>query len=414
MSRSNIIAGLDIGTSTVRIVVAEQSSGNKKPIIVGVSTIPSSGIRKGIIIDLESVATDITNCLDQAERASGLQINSIVANINGEHIALQKSKSVIAVSRADNEISEEDVGRALDMAQAVSLPPNKAIIHVIPTSYMVDSEKNIKDPIGMHGSKLESNVLIVSGNYSFIKNLVKAINQSGLEVADKPFVLSPLAAARAVLGKRQKELGVVLIDIGSETTGVAVYEEGALLHTKIISIGGSHITNDIAIGLRISIDAAEKIKRDFGYATAKDVSKKEKINLKDYDPISEDVYISRNYLAEIIEARLEEIFEHVNKELKLISKDGMLPEGAVLTGGGIKIPGTVELAKKILRLPVKIGTVNDLGGIIDKVSDSSFMTATGIVLWRMDQQDGNSDNSSAKWFGEAFKKAFTLIKNFLP
>lgn len=413
MSRSNIIAGLDIGTSAVRIVVAEQSSGSKKPIIVGVSAIPSSGMRKGIIVDLEGVAADISNCLEQAERASGVQINRIVSSINGEHISLQKSKSVIAVSRADSEISEEDVGRAIDTAQAVSLPPNKAIIHVIPTSYIVDNEKNIKDPVGMHGAKLEVSVLIVSGNYSFIKNLIKVINQSGLEVAEKPFVLAPLAAARSVLGKRQKELGVVLIDIGAETTGIAVYEEGSLLHTKIISIGGSHITNDIAIGLRISIDAAEKIKRDFGYAVSSDVSKKDKINLKDYDSQTDDVYISRNYLAEIVEARLEEIFEHVNKELKHIGKDGMLPEGAVLTGGGIKIPGTIDLAKKVLRLPVKIGAINDMGGIIDKISDPSFATATGIVLWQMDQGE-LPGTAIVEILKKVFKKAVSLFKNFLP
>ncbi|MBU4338574.1 cell division protein FtsA [Patescibacteria group bacterium] len=413
MSRSNIIAGLDIGTSAIRIVVAEQSSGSKKPIITGVSAIPSSGLRKGIIVDLEGVAADISNCLEQAERASGVQINRIVSTINGEHISLQKSKSVIAVSRVDNEISQEDVNRAIDTAQAVSLSPNKAIIHVIPTSYIVDNEKNIKDPVGMHGMKLEANVLIVSGNYSFIKNLIKAINQSGLEVAEKSFILAPLAAARSVLGKRQKELGVVLIDIGAETTGIAVYEEGALLHTKIISIGGSHITNDIAIGLRIAIDAAEKIKRDFGYAVASDVSKKDKINLKDYDPQTDDVYISRNYLAEIIEARLEEIFEHVNKELKYIGKDGMLPEGAVLTGGGIKIPGTIDLAKKVLRLPVKIGAINDLGGIIDKISDPSFATVTGVVLWQMDQGD-SEEPPIIEMIKNIFKKTVSLFKNFLP
>lgn len=413
MSRSNIIAGLDIGTSAIRIVVAEQSSGSKKPIIVAVSAIPSSGLRKGIIVDLEGVAEDITNCLDQAERASGVQISRIVASINGEHIALQKSKSVIAVSRADSEISSEDVERALDTAQAVSLPPNKAIIHIIPTSYVVDGEKNIKDPVGMNGSKLEANALIVSGNFSFIKNLIKAINQSGLEVNEKPFVLAPLAAARAVLGKRQKELGVVLIDIGAETTGIAVYEEGALLHTKIISIGGSHITHDIAIGIRIAIDSAEKIKRDFGFATASDVSKKDKINLEDYDSQSDNVYVSRNYLSEIIEARLEEIFEHVNKELKSIGKDGMLPEGAVLTGGGSKIPGTIDLAKKVLRLPVKIGAINELGGIIDKVSDPSFATVAGIVLWQMDHVN-NATTPISEWLKNIFKKIINLFKNFLP
>ncbi len=413
MSRSNIIAGLDIGTSAIRIVVAEHLGGGKKPVIVGVSEIPSCGLRKGIVVDLEGVAADISNCLEQAERNSGIQINRIVASINGEHILLQKSKSVVAVSRADSEISEEDVARAIDTAQAVSLPPNKVVIHVIPINYIVDSEKNIKDPVGMHGMKLETSVLIVSGNHSFVKNLIKAINQSGLETAEKSFVLAPLAAARSVLGKRQKELGVVLIDIGAETTGIAVYEEGFLLHTKIISIGGSHITNDIAIGLRIAIDSAEKIKRDFGYAISSEVNKKDKINLKDYDPQTDDVYISRHYLSEIIEARLEEIFEHVNKELKYIGKDGMLPEGAVLTGGGIKIPGTIDMAKKVLRLPVKIGVINDLGGIVDKISDPSFATVTGIVLWQTDQ-GGQEESQTIETVKNIFKKIVGIFKNFLP
>lgn len=413
MSRSNIIAGLDIGTSAIRIVVAEHLGGGKKPVIVGVSEISSCGLRKGVVVDLEGVVADISNCLEQAERNSGIQINRIVASINGEHILLQKSKSVVAVSRADSEISEEDVARAIDTAQAVSLPPNKVIIHVIPINYIVDSEKNIKDPVGMHGMKLETSVLIVSGNHSFVKNLVKAINQSGLETAEKSFVLAPLAAARSVLGKRQKELGVVLIDIGAETTGIAVYEEGFLLHTKIISIGGSHITNDIAIGLRIAIDSAEKIKRDFGYAISSEVNKKDKINLKDYDPQTDDVYISRHYLSEIIEARLEEIFEHVNKELKYIGKDGMLPEGAVLTGGGIKIPGTIDMAKKVLRLPVKIGVINDLGGIVDKISDPSFATVTGIVLWQTDQ-GGQEESQIIETVKNIFKKIVGIFKNFLP
>lgn len=413
MSRSNIIVGLDVGTSSVKTIVAEQAKGSKKPIVVGVGLVSSCGLRKGIVVDLEGVVNDISSCLEQAERASGIQIDRVVASINGEHISLQKSKSVIAVSRADSEISQEDVERAVNTAQAVSLSPNKEIIHVIPTSFTVDNEKNIKDPVGMHGAKLEVNTLIVSGNYSFIKNLVKGINQSGLEITNNAFVLAPLAAARSVLGKRQKELGVVLIDVGAETTGMAVYEEGALLHAKIIPIGGSHITNDVAIGLRIAIDAAEKIKRDFGYAVSSDIGKKDKINLKDYDLQIEDVYVSRYYLSQIIEARLEEIFEHVNKELKYIGKDGMLPEGAVLTGGGIKIPGTVELAKKVLRLPAKIGAINDLGGIVDKISDPSFATATGLVLWQMDQ--GDREGGPAMPMAMAIvKKLKSWFKAFLP
>lgn len=412
MSRSSIIVGLDIGTAYVRAIVAEQPRGGGKPVIIGVGAINSSGLRKGIIVDLEGVIGDITGCIEQAERASGVEISKVVASINGEHVSVQKSKSVIAVSRVDGEISHEDVDRAVTTAQAVSLSPNKEIIHVIPTSFTVDNEENIKDPIGMHGTKLEVNTFIVSGNHSFIKNLAKCINQAGFEINN--FVLTPLAAARAVLSRRQKELGTVLINIGAETTGVVVFEDGCLLDARVIPIGGAHITNDIAIGLRTSIEAAEKIKRDFGSAFSDDVNKKDKINLKDYDPNCDDVYISRHYLSEIIEARVEEIFELVNKGLKQIGKDGMLPEGAVLTGGGIKIPGTVDLAKKILHLPAKVGTVVELGGIVDKVSDPAFATAIGLVFWQIDQNEREYSFNYMPQTWQVIKKVKGWFKLFLP
>lgn len=412
MSRSNIIVGIDIGTSAVKAVVAEQSKSNGKPVVIGVGMVNSTGLRKGIIVDLEGVISDITGCLDQAERTSGIEIRRVIASINGEHITTQKSKSVIAVSRVDGEISQEDVERAVSTAQAVSLSPNKEIIHVIPTSFTVDNEEKIKDPIGMHGTKLEVNTFIISGNYSFIKNLTKCFTQAGLEA--RSFVLAPLAAARAALSRRQKELGVVLIDVGAETTGVAVFEDGSLIHAKVIPIGGAHITSDIAIGLRTTIDAAEKIKRDYGYAVSSEVNKKDKINLKDYETGSEEVFFTRYYLSQIIEARMGEIFEYVNKELKSIGKDGMLPEGAVLTGGGAKILGTVDLAKKELRLPAKIGSVGDLGGIVDKISDPSFVTALGLVFWQIDQDAGGGGGAKLPQVWEIVKKIKEWFKLFLP
>ncbi len=412
MSRSNIIVGIDIGTSAVKAVVAEQSKSNGKPVVIGVGSVNSTGLRKGIIVDLEGVIADIASCLDQAERTSGVEISRVAASINGEHIVTQKSKSVIAVSRVDGEISQEDVERAVSTAQAVSLSPNKEIIHVIPTSFTVDSEEKIKDPIGMHGTKLEVNTFIVSGNYSFIKNLAKCFTQAGLEAGS--FVLAPLAAARAALSRRQKELGVVLVDIGAETTGIAVFEDGSLIHAKVIPIGGAHITNDIAIGLRTTIDAAEKIKRDYGCAVSSEVNKKDKINLKDYETGSEEVFFTRYYLSQIIEARISEIFEYVNKELKSIGKDGMLPEGAVLTGGGSKILGTIDLAKKELRLPARIGSVGDLGGIVDKISDPSFVTAIGLVFWQIDQEAGGNNGMKLPQAWEMVKKVKGWFKLFLP
>lgn len=412
MSRSNIIVGLDIGTAYVRAVIAQQSRDSAKPVVIGVGAVNSTGLRKGIVVDLEGVISDISNCIEQAERASGMEISAVTASISGEHVFVQKSKSLVAVSRVDGEISYEDVDRAVSTAQAVSLSPNKAIIHVIPTNFTVDNEENIKDPIGMHGTKLEVNTFIISGNQSFIKNLSKSINHAGFEI--NSFVFAPLASARAVLGRRQKELGVVLINIGAETTGMAVYEDGCLIHAKVIPIGGAHITNDIAIGLRTSIEAAEKIKKDFGSAFSEEMNKKDKINLKDYDPNSDDVYVSRHYLSQIIEARVEEIFEFVNKELKHIGKDGMLPEGAVLAGGGSKVPGTIDLAKKILRLPAKIGTATEFGGIVDKISDPSFATALGLVFWQLDQQDIKGGDGKLPQIWQIIKKIKEIFKKFLP
>lgn len=412
MSNSNIIVGIDIGTSAIKAVVAEQSKASGKPVVIGVGFVNSNGLRKGIVVDIEGVIADIASCLDQAERTSGIEISRVIASINGEHVVTQKSKSIIAVSRVDGEISQEDVERAISTAQAVSLSPNKEIIHVIPANFTVDSEEKIKDPIGMHGTKLEVNTFIVSGNYSFIKNLTKCFSQSGLEA--ESFVLAPLAAARAALSRRQKELGVVLIDVGAETTGIAVFEDGSLIHAKVIPIGGAHITNDIAIGLRTTIDAAEKIKRDYGCAVSSEVNKKDKINLKDYETGTEDVFFSRYYLSQIIEARMSEIFEYVNKELKSIGKDGMLPEGAVLTGGGIKILGTIDLAKKELKLPAKIGSAGELGGIIDKISDPSFLTAIGLVFWRMDQEIGGGTSIKLPKVWEIIKKIKEWFKLFLP
>ncbi len=388
MSRANIITGIDIGTSNIRTIVAEHPKNGGKPIVIGVGISDSSGLRKGIVVDLEALINDISSSVEQAERASGTPINKVAASVNGDHFSVQKSKSVIAVSRADSEISQEDAERSIATAQAVSLSPNKEVIHVIPVNFSVDNEENIKDPIGMHGAKLEVNTLIISGNSSFIKNLAKGINQSGLEINN--LVLSPLSAARAALTKKQKESGVVLIDIGAGTTGIAIFEEGSLLHTKIIPIGGAHVTNDIALGLRISTESAEKIKRDFGFAFSQEVNKKDKINLKDYDINTKDIFISKHYLSEIIEARLSEIFDYINKELKTIDKDGMLPEGAVIVGGGSKIPGTIELAKKTLRLPAKIGVPNDMGGIVDKISDPCFATAAGLIFWQIDQDEKDS------------------------
>jgi cell division protein FtsA len=247
----------------------------------------------------------------------------------------------------------------------------------------LDDNKSIKDPLGMNGVRLEVDAMIVEGSTPFIKNLVKCFDQADITVSE--FVLSPLTSAKATLTKRQKELGVLLVDIGGGTTSIAIFEENDLLHSTILPVGGNHITNDIAIGLRTSIDVAEKVKLEYGNASPKDISKREEINLSEIDS-GEEGMVSRHHVAEIIEARLEEIFMLVNKELKSIGREKLLPAGVVLVGGTAKLPGAVDLAKNVLGLPAQTGFPAQMGGLIDKVDDPSFATAVGLVLWGIENE----------------------------
>lgn len=381
MSRNDIIVGVDVGSSSVRTVIAQIFPNEELPRIIGVGTSESVGIRKGIIVDLEEAVGSIRESREKAEASSGIKIERAIVSLGGSHIASQESKGVVAVGRADGEVTEDDVERVINAAQAISVPPNKEIVHVIARNYSLDEQKNIKDPLGMNGVRLEVDTLIIEGSVPFIRNLSKSFEQADLEMED--FVLAPLAASRAVLSKRQKELGVILIDIGGGTTSVVVFEENDLLHTSILPIGGNNITNDIAIGLRTSIEVAEKTKIEYGSALPQEVSKKEDINLAEIDANEEEI-VSRHHVAEIIEARLEEIFSLVNKELKSIGRDKLLPGGVVLTGGTAKIPGAVDLAKNILALPAQTGFPLRMGGLIDKVDDPAFATAVGLIIWGLE------------------------------
>jgi len=378
MSKKDIIVGIDAGSYQIKTVVAEIIPDQEKPRIIGVGTSLSSGVRKGVIVDLEEAARAINDSVEKAERTAGLVIDRAVISVGGNHISSQYSKGVIAVGRADGEVTVDDINRVIGAAQAISIPPNKEIIHIIPRDYSLDDQKGIKDPLGMNGVRLEVDALIIEGSTPHIKNLGKCMNQAGIEI--ESFALSSIAAAGATLSKRQKELGVVLVDIGGGTTSIIVFEENDLLHAAVVPIGGNHITNDIAIGLRTSIDVAEKVKVEFGNAMPREINKNEDIDLSQIDEQEEGI-VSRQHVAEIIEARLEEIFTYVNKELKAIGKDRLLPAGVVITGGTAKIPGVVDLAKDVLGLPSQAGFPIPLGGLVDRVDDPSFVTAIGLISW---------------------------------
>jgi len=414
MSRGDILIGIDIGASVVRTVISQKQGEELKPLILGVGIAPSFGINNGVVVDIEETINAITKSKEAAERTAGIPVEHALISINGNHVHSQFSKGVVAVSRADGEISEEDVNRVIVASQAISMPNNKEIIDVIPCSYTIDGQEQIKDPIGMNGVRLEVNALVIEGSVPFIKNLYKCIQRCGIDVDD--LIFSPIAAAKAVLLKRQRELGVVVIDIGKSITGISIFEDGNIIHSTVIPIGAGHITNDIAIGLRTSIDVAEKIKLEYGTVLSSEINKKDKIDLSQIDKNEEGIF-TRKYIAEIIEARVEEILVMVDKELKKIDRSGMLPAGAVITGGGAKMPGIITMAKEILRLPAQIGFPVELNGIIDRVDDPSFATVMGLIMWEADE-NGVFSSSGRKFklpsLGGVGQKVRKVFKTFLP
>ncbi len=377
----DIIAGLDVGSTAVRLAVGQltPTAGERSELhIIGAAEVPSEGVHKGVVTSIEDVVSSISSCLERAERMTGLPIKTAWVGISGSHIISQESKGVVAVSKPDGEITDDDIERAVEAARTVATPLNYEILHVIPKSYTVDGQVGIKDPIGMTGVRLEVDTQIIQGLSAQIKNLTKAVYRTGLEIDD--LVLSILATAEAVLTERQKELGVAVLNIGGATTSVAVFEEGDILDTEVLAIGSEHVTADLAIGLRTSIEVAERLKLEYGSTLPKDVGKKEEIDLFDLGEAEREI-ISRKYGCEIIEARMEEILEKVDAVFKKIGRSGMLPAGVILTGGGAKLPGLIELAKRKLRLPAAPGYPLNLTSVTDKINDLSFTTAIGLVRW---------------------------------
>jgi len=375
--RSEIITGLDLGSTAARVVVGQRDEAGAPKILAAIE-VPSEGISRGTVMSVENATSSIAAAFEAAERVTGVPVDRVWVGISGDHIIFQKSKGVVAVAKPNGEIDDGDVERSIEASRAVATPPNFEILHVIPRTFSIDSQVNIRDPLGMSGVRLEVETQIIQGLSSHIKNLTKCIYRTGVDIED--VVFSILAASEAVTSPRQKELGVAVANIGRTSTELAVFEGGDVMHTAFLPLGGDHITSDVAIGLRTSLDAAEKIKLEHGTALPKDISKKDEINLGDYEP-GENTLISKKYVAEIIEARVEEIFEKIDDELKKIGRSGLLPSGVVLVGSTAKLPGILDVAKRKLRLPVSLGYPQNVTSVVDKVNDVSFVPALGLVLW---------------------------------
>jgi len=406
---NNTLVGIDIGTTKVAVTVGRVDEGLIN--IIGFSRVANSGMRKGVITDIEDAVSALTSALEEAERIAGVPINSAFVSIGGSHINSSISKGVVAVSRADGQITTSDVNRVMEAAQTVALPLNREIVHVVPKYYIVDGQEGISDPTNMSGIRLEVEAVVVGGATNAIKNLAKCMQQAG--VAIEGMVYAPLAAAQVLISKKQKEMGIALVDIGGQTTSLAVFENGDILHCAVIPVGSMHITNDIAIGLRTSIELAEKIKLKYGSAIPENISESETINLANFDP-QDAQKVERKYVAEIIHARIMEIFSMIRDELRKIGKDGMLPAGIIFTGGGSNLEDLITLAKEELRLPAQIGMpLFEMAGLVDKIDPSIYSTSTGLILYGLENQD-TSTSSNKLDPHSIIDKAKGFFKQFLP
>lgn len=408
MAREKIIAGIDIGASKIRTVIGILDPEKKEPHIIGAGVSPSLGLRKGAVVDIDEVIANISASLEDAERISGIPVHHVFVGVGGPHIEATDSRGVIAIG--GKEISEDDLNRVLEAAEAVSMPQNRRILRIIPKSFSVDEQKGIRSPIGMSAIRLEVDAHIITGQSQIVDNIERCVHQAGVDIDD--FVPSSLAAAEAVLSRRQKELGVVSINIGADSTSVVIYEDGAILYSATIPVGGSSVTNDIAIGLRSSIDTAEKIKIEHGTCLPEEISERETIDLALLSKIDKQK-VSKKHLAEIIQARYHEIFIMIKDELRNISRDGMLPAGAILSGAGVKTSGVSELAREVLGLPVQIGFPQEISGVVDRIDDPSYSTAVGLVLWGS-RFEGKSYSLSFANFNKAFSSVGSFFKKLLP
>jgi len=409
---NNIIVGLDIGTSNIKMLVATRKKNEEKLEVVSQVQEPSFGMRKGIVIDPDKVSRTIQILASRVRAESDCKVDSVYVNIGGSHIFSNSSRGKISVSRADRKISEEDVKRVLQDAQTFSLPSNKDILEVFPKEFIIDGEGGVKDPVGMQGFVLEAEIFSLAAFSPFKNNLTQAVLEANLQISD--ILPSPLASANSVLTPKQKELGVALLDMGAGTSQLAVFLEGNLIHLSVFPLGSANITNDIAIGLKTDIDTAEAIKIKSGSCAARSSGKK--IAMKSVEKIEIEgegtLVVSHKMLARIIEARVTEIFGEVQKQLKEISKNNLFPAGVVLTGGGSNLPGLVALAKKQLKLPCRIGKPMGFANLDD---DPSFATVCGLVLRENDFGKGNfSQNKISSFAGGLGNKAKKIFKIFLP
>ncbi|HUS63591.1 MAG TPA: cell division protein FtsA [Kofleriaceae bacterium] len=409
VKRDEIIVGLDIGTTKIAAIVGEVTEDGID--IIGIGTSRSRGLRKGVVVNIDATVQAIQQAIREAEHMAGCDISTVYAGIAGGHIRGLNSHGIVAVK--DKEVRDLDVQRVIEAAKAVAIPMDREILHVLPQQYVIDEQDGVRDPLGMSGVRLEAKVHIATTLVTSAQNVVKCANRCGLQVAD--IVLAPLASAEAVLEDDEKELGVALVDIGGGTTDIVIYSEGAIVHTAVLPLGGNHVTGDVAVGLRTPLESAEKIKRKYGSAMSDEVSDDESMEVPSVGG-REPRVLSRRILSEIVQPRVEELFEHVRREIARSGYLDSIAAGVVLTGGTTLLGALPGLAESVLHLPARRASPRGIGGLVDVVRSPEYSTGVGLVLYGARHQGGGIAGSRAvdgdrergvigrvrNWIGEMF------------
>ena len=398
---------LDLGSFEARAILAT-FKGTEPPQVLGVGKIPSKGIKKGVVVDINEASQMVRHVLQIVENISGLSRGELLVAVNGTNLKSVNTKGIVAVSRADRQIMQSDVERAVRAAQVTLAAPNREIISIMPRGFSIDNEEGIRNPIGMNGIRLEVDTVIISASSPFLRNLSKAVSLSGAKPSE--FIPGPLACGEALISKKQKELGTAVVDIGSDTTSIILYEDGEVLSLEVLPVGSNLITSDIAIGLRIDIDSAETIKVKYGTALPEKVRKTEVIELRSLG-LEDDSRVRRVEVAEIIAARARELLAMVGRNFEKVGRRNFLPAGVVLAGGGSKLEGMVDIAKDELKLPVRLGFPEHFQGLVDEVLDPSFVKGAGLVMWRVHQETlkPSHEESSIQKIGSVFQDFFRRI-----
>jgi cell division protein FtsA len=376
MEREAVLVSVDVGTSKVVALIGEVTRDGGLNII-GKGATTSSGMKKGVVINIDQTVTSIRNAREAAERLSGYRVESAIVGVGGGHVESQQSRGAVAVSGPRREITREDIARATEVARAVTIPSNRELLHTVPRGFVVDGQEGVHDPLGMSAVRLEVETLIVHASASAVQNLSKCVQRADIKIDE--LVVGGLAAGEAVLTETERELGVAVADFGAGTVDIALYLDGYPFHTSVLPLGGNNVTNDVAIGLKTSLDTAEELKLRHAIAEPSLVDKNEQVSVEGID--DENGTASRRELAEIVEARMREVFEQINNEITRAGAVGLLPAGLVLTGGAAQLAGTARLGREVLQMPVRVAGPSDVGGLTDSLLTPAYATSLGLLLW---------------------------------